>query len=76
MKSVIIFGPPGTGKTTHAQRLAKHFGCIHINDGWDGRSTLKDGTLALTNEQPPFISKPAADVYPITHALLLIGVKS
>ncbi|HET6807226.1 MAG TPA: AAA family ATPase [Frateuria sp.] len=53
-KSVIVFGPPGCGKTRAAQRIAKHFGLSRIVDGWDGRERPQlIGTLYLTNQVPP-----------------------
>ncbi|MDK8186697.1 MULTISPECIES: hypothetical protein [Sphingomonas] len=36
--AVVIFGPPATGKTFHADRFAKHYGCNRVLDeGMDGR---------------------------------------
>lgn len=33
--SVIIYGPPGCGKTRDSQKIAKKLGLITIMDGWD-----------------------------------------
>lgn len=33
MKNIIIFGPPGTGKGTMAQKLAQEYGLRHISTG-------------------------------------------
>lgn len=54
--SVIIYGPQGCGKTTHAKALMKHFGLNHlIDDGEDENGNLwcpgdpvPDDTLVLT----------------------------
>lgn len=46
-QSVIVVGPPGCGKTTHAAALADHFGLNHIVDGDD--QLPKDGKLERTN---------------------------
>lgn len=45
---IIIHGPQGCGKTTHAQALAEHFGCSFIQDGWSG-SEAPIGELVLTS---------------------------
>lgn len=52
-KPIIIVAPQGAGKTINAQKLKSGLGCTRIVDSWDGRSPLKPGDLALTNEQPP-----------------------
>lgn len=54
MSIVVIHGPEGSGKTRLARSLMLHYGCKRIVDGWDGRSPLIDGDLALTNMPPPF----------------------
>jgi Holliday junction resolvasome RuvABC ATP-dependent DNA helicase subunit len=46
---VVIYGPQGCGKTTHAAALARHYGKDRIVDDWvPGRPAPAD-TLALTN---------------------------
>lgn len=47
--TVIIHGPQGCGKTTHAKPLAQHFGCARVVDDWNGADPLPAGVLALTN---------------------------
>lgn len=46
---VVIYGPQGCGKSTHATRLAAHFGKTRIIDAWTPGSQLGADTLALTN---------------------------
>lgn len=54
MKTVIVYGPQGCGKSQHADLLLAMFGCSLLVDGWDGESSLQDGSLALTNVEPPY----------------------
>lgn len=57
---VIVHGPQACGKTRNSAALMKHFGCNKITDDWyNGRCTLKPGTLALTTDAPPFDVKGA-----------------
>ena len=48
MATIIVFGPPGCGKTRNAEMLRQHFRCREIVDGWDGDSPLPPDSLALT----------------------------
>jgi len=41
---VIIMGPPGAGKGTQAERLAKDFALLHISTGDIFRNAVKEGT--------------------------------
>lgn len=70
MAIVIIHGPQASGKTRHKEALKQHFKCSRIIDGWDGRRTLYDGDLALTNEEPPF-NCPDAQIIDIVCAKAL-----
>lgn len=47
--AVVIHGPQGCGKTTHAVALAKHYDKTRIVDDWTPGSRLSAETLALTN---------------------------
>lgn len=73
-KTVVVYGPAGTGKTHHARALARHFGLGTIVDGWSGRSKLPaTGVLALTNAD----IKPDPSerrVYSIDAALKAAGI--
>ena len=53
-KSVVIFGPPGCGKTRNGHRLAKHFGLRYVFEGDYLRTQWPvQNALILTNEKPP-----------------------
>ncbi|MDY0072965.1 MAG: hypothetical protein RBR77_09985 [Thauera sp.] len=45
---IIVYGPQGCGKTTEAECLARHFGCIEVMDDWKGEDCLPPGGLVLT----------------------------
>ena len=54
MTTIIIFGPPASGKTSYAERLKHFFGCSHIYED-DGRHDMKfpeRGALILTSSEP------------------------
>ncbi len=44
MKNLILFGPPGAGKGTQANLLAKHYQLIHISTGDIFREEIKNQT--------------------------------
>jgi Holliday junction resolvasome RuvABC ATP-dependent DNA helicase subunit len=46
---VLVYGPAGCGKTTHAQALAKFYGKTRIVDDWEPGGRVPADTLALTN---------------------------
>lgn len=46
---IIIYGPQGCGKTRNADKLAKHFGLSKIVDNYDGKGSIDQDTLYLTN---------------------------
>lgn len=52
MRSVIVCGPPGCGKTLHAVALRQLFGCRSIVDDWLPARGLADGALHLTQMFP------------------------
>lgn len=40
--AIIVLGPPGSGKTTQAQRLSEEFGLTHFNTGEVIKDTIDD----------------------------------
>ncbi len=44
MINLILFGPPGSGKGTQAERLKEHFQLLHISTGDLLRSEIANGT--------------------------------
>jgi tRNA A37 N6-isopentenylltransferase MiaA len=56
-RSVIVCGPKGCGKTTHAEQLRKHFGLTSIVDDWDGSHPYPTfDALVLTSNPDPRIA--------------------
>ena len=49
-QGLVIYGPPGCGKSTHAAALAAFFGKSRLVDDWVPGGPLADDTIALTNE--------------------------
>ena len=44
MKNIVLFGAPGCGKGTQAQRLKEHYGIEHVSTGEIIRSEIRQGT--------------------------------
>lgn len=73
MRSIIVHGSQGCGKTSAAQALRRHFGCTQIIDEWDGRVPLPGGALVMTNLPPHRFRAPAnASVIEFARALRLL----
>lgn len=46
--SVIVYGPPGCGKTTNAEVITDHFGLSSWIDGWIPGMPMPENALLLT----------------------------
>jgi adenylate kinase len=53
---VILLGPPGAGKGTQAQRIAKQYGLLHLSTGDMLRDNVHRDT-ALARKAKPFINR-------------------
>lgn len=54
-KSIVVYGPQGSGKTRYAEKLRRHFGLQHITEHADLSADDKVpafGHLILTNTPP------------------------
>jgi hypothetical protein len=76
-RSVIVFGPPGCGKTTEADRLVKHFGLTHIVDDADmvlqHTILLKPfDVLYLAQQRPEWASANDRRTIPFSEAVALL----
>lgn len=71
MCKIIIYGPHGTGKTRYCHDLMKFFDSSILIDEWDGKTSLPDWTLALTNCES-FDETLADAVFTIESALWLM----
>jgi broad-specificity NMP kinase len=46
---IIIYGPPGCGKTPQAKQIAEYFGKAEIVEEWSPTTPLKSNAIAFTN---------------------------
>lgn len=51
LKTVIVYLPPGYGKTTHAETLRTQLGCDLVVDEWNPNTALTPGALHLTSAE-------------------------
>lgn len=74
MKTVIVYGPQGCGKTRYGKALMAKFGCIGIFDdfGWNPSQRVKPGYLHLSNlsgEQLEKFRRNGAHIIPFDLAI-------
>ena len=76
MKSWIVHGPQGCGKTVNARRIADALGLRDVRDDWDGRhrSFRLTDTLHLTHELPEWTGQ-IRRVMGFERAMLLVDGK-
>lgn len=67
-RTTVVYGPPASGKTRHAEQLRKLFGCSQIIDGWESCDGLTRDALHLTSEFDFTVSQTCM-VIPIDKAL-------
>lgn len=59
----VIYGPPASGKTRHAERFLEHYGCTRLIDDWDPHGRTRQridpdaGDLVLTQQPPEAIRR-------------------
>lgn len=69
-KSILIYGPPGSGKTLNAEALRKHFDLDAVLDEWHpGQPWPMTNTLVLSHCPPP---EHMRRVIPIKTALAML----
>lgn len=51
MPTMIVYGPPCSGKTLSAAAMAKHFGCTEVVDEWTKDDRVTVGALHLTRDE-------------------------
>ena len=70
--NVVLYGPPGSGKGTQAQRLAEKYNLVYISTGHLLRKEMKEGT-EIGGLVDPFMHK--GEIVPDEIAIMLIEKK-
>ncbi|MBV7427304.1 MULTISPECIES: ATP-binding protein [unclassified Acidovorax] len=69
-KSILVYGPQGTGKSMHAEELCRHFDLPYLLDGWSTRDPWPiEDHIVLSNCPPPAHMRRAI---PIQTALAML----
>jgi len=75
-KSVVVYGPQGCGKTTHAAALAKHFGLANIVEEADRLNNIKrhsTNALLIATERPTW-AEGSRRVFSFEQAMQMAGL--
>jgi replication-associated recombination protein RarA len=77
-KSVIVYGPQGCGKTTHAPAMAKHFGLSAVVEiDQLSRSKIKPTNhLYLTLDRPSWADADDRRIIPFAEAMRQAGIRA
>lgn len=71
-KTFVIHGPPGCGKTLHAEAFRTLLGAEEVVDDWDGRDPLPScQALALTQVPPPYPLATTRDIRILSYEIAL-----
>lgn len=75
MRTIIIYGEQGKGKTRNADLLKRYFGCAAVVDDWVSGDPLAKGDLALTNDDLALnmVSRRGVEVLSLDQALQEAG---
>mgnify|MGYP001498601443 FL=1 len=75
MLNIVLFGPPGAGKGTQAERLVEKYHLVHLSTGDIFRSNIKEGT-ELGQLAKSYIDKGALVPDEVTIGMLEAEVNS
>mgnify|MGYP001374779455 FL=1 len=75
MLNIVLFGPPGAGKGTQAERLVEKYHLVHLSTGDIFRSNIKEGTK-LGQLAKSYIDKGALVPDEVTIGMLEAEVNS
>lgn len=71
MRALLIYGPPGSGKSTHAEALRRHFGRDRVIDEFEpSPGDIPAGNILLLGLRP----MAGVDCLPIDAALAAAGL--
>lgn len=70
MAAILVFGPPGSGKTRYAHQLAQRYGASPVVDEWSPGQPIPPGTPLLLSLEPVF----GLRCIPISRALREAGI--
>lgn len=74
--TVVLIGPQGCGKSTHAQAFARAFGCTHVIDGQSLNGFDVDDPAAITREGALIIGPERAEDCPCADLVIEARTKA